>query len=314
MKLQLLQRLHNIMGARPLADYKKNQSSSEIKEEDEVNAEEHQEEEVLTPEKAVASYKLDFAKKLGWTTKEEWDAAGRDPDMHREVDDFLDSSPQYFQHLRKKVRDQENRMKRSNQAAAAALEDERRRGREEAEREAREAATAGDPERAAAAVKKAVEAGPPPETVAWINRNGWFNEDPIAQAAAVAEVNRMAARGATNIEQLEAAEALVKKRFPEYFEDESYEELPEFITKKSEPPKREVKMSESKVVAQAANSTTSARVKDSRQSKEKTFKDIPAQDQAQYKKFFERKFMGRGMTAEQAQDRYARTYFGNQGE
>jgi hypothetical protein len=206
-------------------------------------------------------------------------------------------------------------MKRSNQAAAAALEDERRRGREEAEREAREAAAAGDPDRAAAAVKKAVEAGPPPETVAWINRNGWFNEDPVAQAAAVAEVNRMAARGATNMEQLEAAEALVKKRFPEYFEDESYEELPEFITKKpTQEPRREVKMSESKAVAQAASSTTSARVKDSRQSKEKTFKDIPSTDQAQYKKFFERKFMSHGMTAEQAQERYAKTYFGNQGE
>jgi hypothetical protein len=115
------------------------------------------------------------------------------------------------------------------------------------------------------------------------------------------------------MEQLEAAEALVKRRFPEYFEDEQYEELPEFITKKPEP-KREVKMSESKSVAQAASSTTSARVKDSRQTKEKGFKDIPAADQAQYKKFFERKFMSHNMTAEQAQERYARTYFGNQSE
>jgi hypothetical protein len=312
MKLQLLQRLHSIMGARPLVEYKKTSSPLETEEEHE-EIQEEQQEEALTPEKAVAAYKQDFARKLKWTPKDEWEQAGRDPDQWRDYEDFLESSPQYFEHLRKKVRDQENRMKRSNQAAAAALEDERRRGREEAEREAREAAAAGDPDRAAAAVKKAVEAGPPPETVAWINRNGWFNEDPVAQAAAVAEVNRMAARGASNIEQLEAAEALVKRRFPEYFEDESYEELPEFITKKPEP-KREVKMSESKTIAQAASSTTSARVKDTRQSKEKTFKDIPAADQAQYKKYFERKFMSHGMTAEEAQARYSRTYFGNQGE
>lgn len=300
------------MGARPLADYKKASSNAEI-EEEEVPAETEQEPEQLTPEKAVEAYKQKFARELKWTPKDEWEQAGRDPNQWRDYDDFLESSPQYFEHLRKKVRDQENRMKRSNQAAAAALEDERRRGREEAEREAREAATAGDPERAAAAVKKAVEAGPPPETVAWINKNTWFNEDPVAQAAAVAEVKRMAARGATNMEQLEAAEAVVKKHFPEHFEDDSYEELPEFITRKPEP-KREVKMSESKTVAQAASATTSARVKDSRQSKEKSFKDIPTKDQDQYKKFFERKFMSHGMTAEDAQARYARTYFGNQSE
>lgn len=308
------------MGARPLISFLKNANSGQTESEEEKDEKQEQEQqEALTPEEAVKAFKKDYALKLGWTEKETWEASGRDGNIWRDYEDFLENSPTYFERLRKKSREQENRMKRNAQAAAAAIEETARQTRADAEREAREAATAGDPDRAAAAVAK-VAASPPAETVAWIGRNSWFNEDPGARALAVAEVDKLAAKGVSVAEQLEAAEAIVKKRFPEYFENED-DELPDFITKPiqrhqetQEERKREVRMSESSKVAAAASSSAaaSARNRDTKVTKEKTFKDIPAQDQALYEKHFARRFVSQGLKVEEARERYAKSYFKNQ--
>lgn len=309
------------MGARPLVSFLKNNSvnnnASEVVDEVEDKVEAEEEAEALSPEQAVRAFKEDYARKLGWTSKEEWESNGRDSNHWRDFEDFLDNSPTYFDRLRKKSREQEDRMKRNAAAAAAVVEDERRRAREDAEREAREAATAGDPDRAAAAVAKAAQAGPPPETVAWIARNPWFNEDPEAEAVMAAAVTRAAAAGKTIVEQLEAGENSVRKRFPEHFAEEDENDLPDFITrqptKRQDEPKREVRMSESTKVAAAAQTSSNggARVRDSRAMKEKLYKDIPSADQALYEKHFARRFQSRGATSEQARERYAKTYWGN---
>ena len=122
--------------------------------------------------------------------------------------EFLDNTP-------KVIADLKERGERAAQAAAAAIEDERRRIREEATRTIREA---DDPEvRAKAAERLAQNAGPPPETQAWMGRNPWFQTDPDAQALAVAAVQRAEARGANIPDALAAGEEAVRKRFPEYF-------------------------------------------------------------------------------------------------
>lgn len=313
------------MGARPLINFKRNTPQTENSEENNQHIEENlenvegQHEEALNAEDAVKAFKKDFASKLGWTSKEDWEKSGRDSNLWRDEEDFLENSPTYFDRLRKKARDQENRMKRNAAAAAAVIEENTRQARADAEREAREAATAGDPDRAAAAVVKAAQAGPPPETVAWIARNAWFDEDPEARAVAAAAVERAATQKLSIAEQLEAAEKSVKKRFPEYFEEEAGEDdLPEFITRQTqrrteEAPKREVRMSESTKVAAAAQNgpASSARVRDSKINKEKSFKDIPSTDQALYQKYFASRFQSRGMNVEQAQEKYAKTYWNN---
>ena len=303
------------MGTRPLLNFMKSKETETSEEKVQENIEKQEEEQQNSPDDAVKAFKQEYAGKLGWTPKEEWETAGRDPNLWRDYDDFLDNSPVYFDRLRKKARDQENRMKRNAQAAADAIEETARRTREEAMREAREAATAGDPEAAAAAVAKAAS-GPPAETVAWIGRNPWFNEDPGARALAAAEVEKGASKGLSISEQLKAAEESVKRRFPEYFEEDNDSDLPDFITKgrkeNTEEARREVRMSDSAKVTAAAQSgsSASARNRDTRQVKEKSFKDIPAADQASYQKYFARRFQSR-MTPVEAEAKYAKSYWAN---
>lgn len=299
------------MGARPLISFKKNNSSIETEEiEEKIPLEKEKiEDQESEPNEAVEGFKKEYATKLGWTPKETWEAAGKKPDSWRDYDHFLNTSPAYMEKLRKTNRDYAQRIERNAAAASAAIEEERRLAREQAKQEAREAAKAGDEERAAAAVDRATETGPPPETQAWMNKNTWFNEDSEAQAVAVAAVTRSAKAGATIAEQLQAAENSVKKRFPEYFDDE--QDLPEFITR--EPviePKKEVKMSESKVVANAPSE--SARTRETRSTREKGFADIPEADKALYEKFFARRFVSHGLTVDAARDKYAKTYWKNQ--
>lgn len=303
------------MGIRPLIDFKKKnipEANEEPKEENE-NVEQEQQQDNEDP---VAAYKKEYARKLGWTDKDEWTNAGRDEAMWRDHEVFLDSSPAYFERLRKKNKEYKNSMERNAAAAAATIEEERKRIREDAIKEAREAATAGDPDRAAQAAERAATAGPPPETEAWIARNPWFNSDPEAQAVAIAAVNRAAKAGATIQEQLEAAGNSVKKRYPEHFEEDELDELPEFITRQpkrqQEEPQREVRMSESKKVAAAAASpASSARIRTPSQNKVKGFSDIPKADQELYSKYYARKFQSRNLTPEQAQERYANSYWKN---
>ena len=308
LKIRLLK-----MGARPLISFSKNNPSVEIEEESEKQ-EEKQEEKSAEPIEAVESFKKEYASKLGWTTKETWEAAGKNPDNWRDYEHFLNTSPAYMEKLRKTNREYSQRIERNAAAAAAAIEEDRRVSREQAKQEAREAAKAGDEERAAAAVDRAAEAGPPPETTAWMKKNPWFNDDQEAQAVAIAAVNRSAKAGATIAEQLQAAEASVKKRFPEYFEEE-IEELPEFVKREpvKEEPKKEVKMSESSKVAAANDAPASARNRETSSKREKGFADIPKGDQDLYEKFFARKFVSHGLTVDAARDKYAKTYWKNQG-
>lgn len=226
------------------------------------------------------------AKRLGWKSPEDWD---------RLPENFVDA-PEYLENTPREIETLKERLKRTGQAAADALEEERRRARIAAQAEIRQAAKDGDEEAAARAAEKLERsAGPPAETVAWINRNGWFNEDPDAQVLAVAEINRMAAQGASIPDQLQAAEAKVKKRFPEHFE--TLQERPS-----------ETKLSETRrpvppAVAAGSRGGVS-------QPKVKGYNDIPAQDRRQFETKLSRRFQSNfKMTEEAAQTMYAKSYW-----
>ncbi len=229
------------------------------------------------------------AKRMGWTSKEDWK---RDPAKWVDAPDFLERTPQELDSLKERNR-------RTAQAAAAAVEDAQRRAREEAEARVRAAAEAQDPEAAAAAARELAKAsGPPPQTTAWIGRNSWFNEDPDAQALAVAEINRLAQTGASIEDQLEGAEAKIRKRFPEHFGQAERQE-----------PKTESRLSESRHVPPAVQGGT--RGADTR-AKERGFADIPPGDRALYAKHFARRFE-ETMKPEDAQKKYAASYWANKG-
>lgn len=228
------------------------------------------------------------AKRAGWTPKEEWK---RDPDKWVDAAGYLEKTPEQVSSLKE-------RLARTAQAAADAIEDQRRQARIEAQAEIRAAAEAKDPEAAAAAAEKLAKvSGPPPQTVAWLSRNPWFDEDADAQVLAIAEVNRVAAQGGTIEDQLKAAEAKVRKRFPEHFGE-------------VKPDREEVSLRESNVKPPAVQSGTRG---GNSTPKVKGFNDIPAGDRALYQKHFARRYE-QTMKAEDAQKKYANAYWANKGE
>jgi len=135
--------------------------------------------------------------------------------------------------------------------------------------------------------------------MAWIGRNPWFNEDPDAQAMAVAEINRLAASKASIEDQLEGAEAKIRKRFPEYF---GQAERPE---------PAEARLSEVRPAPPAVQRGT--RGGESRP-KEKGYADIPPGDKASYIRYFAKNYESYGLKPEEAQARYAKAYWSNKDE
>ena len=221
------------------------------------------------------------ASKMGWTPQEDWK---RDPSKWVDAPEFLENTPKVLADL-KESRD------RAARAAAEAIEDERRRILEEATRTIREA---DDPEvRARAAERLAQNAGPPPETQAWIARNPWFYTDPDAQVLVVATVNRLAASGASIPDQLEEAEKKVRQRFPEYFASGTEQRLSDVRRSAPNPPKVQ---DGSRAAANGAP-------------KEKGFADIPRADRDVFRNNLLKHFMANGQTQEQAEGRYARSYW-----
>lgn len=233
-----------------------------------------------------------LAKRMGWLPKEEW---SRDPEDWAPASQFLEKTATQVEDLRARNRKLQEEKERAARAAADAIEDERRRVREEALRTVR---TADDPEeRVRAATKLAENSGPPPETLAWMARNTWFDSDPDAQAMAVAAVNRMAARGASIPDQLAEAELAVRKRFPEHFatvtdQRPAEQRLSDVRRAAPIPPQ----------VQQGSRAGTS-------QPRERGFGDIPAADRQAFRTNLLRHFMANGQTQEQAEARYARSYW-----
>lgn len=245
------------------------------------------------------------ARDLGWKPLAEWDRA---PENWRDAPEFLKHTPQKVKALQESNRSLTERSKRNAQAAEAAIEEERRRTQLELQARIAAAAEAGDKDAAAQAAEQLTRTNVPAATAAWLSRNTWFNQDPEAQTLAKAVAERAARAGATTEEQLDAAEAQVRKRFPEHFEPAEPAEPP---ARAQPEPREEVRLSEARqraaipVVAAGSRGGNSA-------PKEKGFAEIPSGDQQLYNKHFKRRFEGRGMTTDQAQAAYAKTYWSNQ--
>ena len=60
-------------------------------------------------------------------------------------------------------------------------------------------------------------APPPPEAQDWVERNPWFNQDPLARDLALNVAERYATAGHSNEAQLQAAEREVRKIYPHLF-------------------------------------------------------------------------------------------------
>ena len=170
-------------------------------------APEHQEQAAADPIEALA-------REAGWQSRDELrERWGREPTDWQEPAAFLRNLG---------ARDRENRdsLRRIESVTARLMEDREERTRQEVRQELRAAVDAGDPdaaERAASRLPPATR-GPDPAVAAFAQRNAsWWNQDAAATAEANAAASRAQAAGAGATEQVEAAEAAVRRRFPELF-------------------------------------------------------------------------------------------------
>lgn len=167
----------------------------------------------------------DLARELGWKPKEEY--AGDETEW-RDAESFVRYGIERNRDLRKELRAVREDVGRIGRTSAAMAEQAADRARTE-ERQKWEgihsrAVEEGNLQVATEAVTKIAELATPapkqpqgdPLVERFVAENAWFNNDPTAQAVAVATTNAIAARGGSVAEQLEEARKAVHKRFPEY--------------------------------------------------------------------------------------------------
>ena len=236
------------------------------------------------------------AKRLGWKSREEW--GERAPANWMPASQFLERTPTEIETLK-------DRLKRTGQAAEAAIEDARKRAVQEAEIALRAAAKTGNEEAAVAAARVVAEnSGPDTRVASWIAARPWFNQDKMARTLAVTVCDEQARAGKSVEDQLEAAEAEVRRRFPEHFPQaapvvDSREETGETrLSQVRTPPQ-----------VQPGQRGSAPPVK----TQGPGWNDIPAADRQSLSKFV-KKMATHNVSEADAQKRLAASYWKNKGE
>lgn len=159
-----------------------------------------------------------LALEAGWKPKTEWKG---DTTEYREADDFLKHHVKRSKESSsdaKKLKDQMDRMVRTNEKLLARALDEQR---EELEERHRLAVEAKD-HKLARNLSREIDELDEPSTgdpaAEFKSRNAsWFGKDEDATAYAYGVCQREANKGKTSAEQLEIAEEAVKRKYPELF-------------------------------------------------------------------------------------------------
>ncbi len=224
------------------------------------------------------------ARRMGWVPLDEWK---RDPAKWHDAPAYLEETPRQLDTLKE-------RLKRTGQVTEAVAEEARQRGIKEAREQLVAATESGDKDAALAAARRLE--GPPPQTVAWMARNPWFNQDPDAQLLARNVIERALLAGATIEQQLQAGEDAVKRRFPEHFEMQAE-------------PQREAKLSEVRTPPQVQGGSRGAVVP---RSKEKGWTDIPPAVRGQMERSVNRIARAHNKTVAEVQGWTAANYWREQ--
>jgi len=168
----------------------------------------------------------DIAAKMGWSDKKDWRG---DPSGWRDWPEFLEHTASETKSLRRTVKRVEETMRRMTSAQEAAMDRALSAQRRQLEASFDQAVEDGDKAAAKEArdslrdlEKQAVktEATKDDDVEAFVARHSWFQAHPRATDLAIAETVKLAKEGRPVPEQLEAAEAKVRKAFPELFDDE----------------------------------------------------------------------------------------------
>jgi hypothetical protein len=197
----------------------------------------------------------ELATELGWKPEDQWDGP---KEKYRDPAEYIKAG----QHgkLVKQVKRLEETTERM--ARTAAQTTARMLAEQEADLTAKYNQQVKDGDAAAAFATgqelnavHAAKSAPDPAVADFVARNTWFNVDPDATDFAAAISQRLAQQGKSVSEQLAAAEAGTRKRFPELFDDPPpRRQAPVVATpngRTAAPPKREKGFAEMDAAAQA---------------------------------------------------------------
>jgi hypothetical protein len=250
------------------------------------------------------------ASRAGWVPLDKWT---RRPEDWIDADVYLERMPRELERARE-------RAKRTGSIADAAQDAARQAARIEAEQGVRAAVDAGDADAAIEAARRVgANSGADPRTVAWVAKNRWFDSDPVAKAAAVAEARRRASLGESVEDQLEGSESLIRNLFPDHFpetrrERQDREDNRDSRERDDRPNDRETRLSDYRPTREAPDvhggSRGGGRPRAGKQ--EPGWNDIPADERAQLARFVTR-FERRGMKRPDAERQLGVEYWRNKG-
>ena len=205
-----------------------------------------------------------YAKRFGWKPPEEFDG---DPAKCQDAETYLERAADEDARLKEQLRESRERLRRQGQVAADLADQAALRAREELAAEIRRKAEAGDTQGVTEATQRLIQATPDGRVEAWVNKNPWFRTDPKAEMVARVASDEAKRMGASIEAQLEAAEAEVRKRFPEHFGQDDHRTNGN----------GEVRLSDRRAPVVEGGTRAAAPLR----SRTKTWNDIPGQDRYQ---------------------------------
>ena len=246
----------------------------------------------VADDRAEAAYQPtpydDLAKELGWRSPDEYQ--GNEP--FRSAEEYIKTAVKGTRSVRKDLKDMKQTLERVVKTSAIATEKAVKAERERLEAEYEARVEAGDAKGARQIDREISKldreaANPVNYEQDFASRNPWYGKDDEATAYAVSVSQRAAASGKTPEEQLEAAEAAVRKRFPELYDE------PE---RKTLTPRK----------APAVNTPTTRTA--SLQPREKGFAELPEAAKRSWAQF-DKDFRSRGFKDGYPKDEYAKDYW-----
>ncbi len=160
-----------------------------------------------------------IASAVGWAQPDKWQGHGE----WKDAVTFLTETAQSAAEAKKQAKTLKRTLETTTRTMERTLEDQRRQAFDEAQRLVDRAVAENDAPAARQALKRVQEieaSRPAPAVQTFLESNShWFNVDPEATAYAKSVSDMQAAAGASPAEQVTRAEAAVRKRFPEHFED-----------------------------------------------------------------------------------------------
>lgn len=206
-----------------------------------------------------------LAAEMGWAPKDQFKGP---EDEWKPAKDFIVAGRDITRSLSRELKSVRDEVSRMGRVSSQILEDKLADRDAYWQRVQAKAVEEGDNDTVNRAIDERIklksagpQAGPDTEVAAWMQRNAWFNSDPLAQDRAREISNRLAAQGHDTATQLREAERAIRREFPEHFPTKAKE--------------------------QAATQTGASR-KTGSSSKVKGFNDMPAESQQMAREYEKR--------------------------